>query len=115
MAGREAEIECVGHCRGGEGDDRYQIVLMLEQIAIPAGDINHYEARLRAKTRGLVCRHRRKIEKVAEELMKCRIIPGPQIDAIVKRTSLPQELAIKRRVHQSKDRKYWRDLWGNPD
>jgi hypothetical protein len=115
MAGREAAIECLGHCQGGDGADRYQIGLMLEEIKIPGGDIDRYQSRLRAKTRGLVRRHRHKIEKVAEELLKRRVIQGPEIDAIIKRASSPQELAIKRRVQMSKERTYWRQVWGNPD
>jgi hypothetical protein len=38
MAGREAEIECLGFCRGGDDDDRYQIALMMEGARIPGTD-----------------------------------------------------------------------------
>jgi hypothetical protein len=30
MAGREAEEEILGHCRGGDGDDQYLVVLCVD-------------------------------------------------------------------------------------
>ena len=75
MAGAEAEIEFFGHCDGGEGDDRYQIALMAEELLaeLPAGiDWNTREPRLRAMTRMLVRRHRTRIEHVAQALLAHR-------------------------------------------
>jgi hypothetical protein len=56
MAGAEAEGELLGTTPQGDGEDRYQIALMLEEIA-PA-DLDGYEARLRTMTRMLVRRHK---------------------------------------------------------
>ncbi len=35
MAGAEAEIVLLGATRGGDGDDRYRIALMAEQLGSP--------------------------------------------------------------------------------
>lgn len=69
MAGREAEEECLGHCEGGDGDDQYWVVMMLDSSAIPAERLERWEARLRRHARGLVRRHRSAIEHIARELM----------------------------------------------
>lgn len=58
MAGAEAEREFYGNCRGGDGDDRWQIDLMLDSLLRPDADAARYATRLRGFTRGLVLRHR---------------------------------------------------------
>ena len=65
MAGCEAEEECLGFCEGGDGEDRYQIALMLD--VLPGADTK--EARMRRFARTLVRRHRAAIERVAHALM----------------------------------------------
>ncbi len=69
IAGAEAQVELLGTPRSriGDADDRYQIALMLEEIA-PA-NWDRYEARLRAMTRMLVRRHKARIERVAKALL----------------------------------------------
>ena len=83
MAGAEAEIECLGSCRGGDGDDRWQIALMLESL-LPAGvDPSGCENRLRRFTRALVRRHRGKLEAVAQRLLKQEHASKSELDAMV--------------------------------
>jgi hypothetical protein len=89
MAGWAAEIEIRGECRGGDGDDRRQIALMMESLTIPGhqedgdGSWERYEARLRARARGLVRRHREKIERVADALVARDTLTAEQIDAVM--------------------------------
>jgi hypothetical protein len=89
MAGWAAEIEILGSCRGGDGDDRRQVALMLEQIPISGyqhdGDrtTERYEARLRDRARGLVRRHRATIERVAAALQERGTLTADEIDAII--------------------------------
>jgi ATP-dependent Zn protease len=52
MAGAEAEVEFLGKVPQDDDDDRYQISLMMEEIA--PSDWERYEARLRRMTRMLV-------------------------------------------------------------
>jgi 3-oxoacyl-[acyl-carrier-protein] synthase III len=99
MAGRESEIEFFGSCLGGDDDDRRQITLMLKEI----GAVSK-ESRLRKKTRALVKRHRIKVEAIARELIKSKRLSARKIDAIIRRTSSPSELAIAKRVYNSADR-----------
>ncbi len=70
MAGREAEEEIISFCRGGDGDDRYQIDLMLETMLPPDADLPSVAKRMRSMTRHLVHRHRGSIERVAELLLE---------------------------------------------
>lgn len=90
MAGREAELELLGDGGLGEGDDRYQIELMAEQIPIPGAEDDlaaawsRYEARLRRQARRLVRRHRERIERVAEALLKHGRLEAAELDALVK-------------------------------
>lgn len=83
MAGAEAEIEFFGECAGGDGDDRWQIDLMLDSL-LPAGaDVPAYAARLRRFTRTLVQRHRDKIKAVADALQANGHLSEDQLDAMV--------------------------------
>jgi hypothetical protein len=68
MAGKEAADICLGKGDDGDGDDRDQIALMMEEIT--ADDPARLEARLRKFTRMLVRRHRSLIERVAKALMR---------------------------------------------
>ncbi len=71
MAGAEAEIALLGHCKGGDGDDRYQVDMMLESEAGAAdGDNERLERRLRQATRMLVRRHIGKIDGLARALWR---------------------------------------------
>jgi hypothetical protein len=99
MAGREAEVEFFGRSQGGDGNDRRQIALMLKEISAASK-----ESRLRKKTRALVKRHRIKVEAIARELIKSKRLSARKIDAIIRRTSSPSELAIAKRVYNSADR-----------
>jgi hypothetical protein len=84
MAGREAEAELLGNFEdeGLDGDDRYQIELMAEEVNI-SGDWEAYEARLRSKTRSLVRRHRSTILLVAGELLSRTTIDTAALNAMV--------------------------------
>ena len=80
MAGAEA-----GATRTGDGDDRYQIGLMAEQL--DDGDPLKREARLRAMTRMLVRRHRNRIERVADALLTERTLSAEKIDELTGRSA----------------------------
>jgi ATP-dependent Zn protease len=86
MAGAEAQVELLGTPRSriGDADDRYQIALMLEEIA-PA-NWDRYEARLRAMTRRLVRRHKARIERVAKALLAKTTLSAEELDKLVGRS-----------------------------
>ena len=85
MAGAEAEIEFFGHCVVGDGDDKYQIALMAEEL--PAGvDWNTPEPRLRAMTRMLIRRHRTRIERVAKASVATKTLCARDLDRLVGRS-----------------------------
>jgi ATP-dependent Zn protease len=91
MAGAEAEVEICGECQGGDSDDRHQIarMMMSRWLDIPGyeedgdGSVERFEARLRARTRGLVRRHRDKIERVAATLLARRTLTAEQVEALM--------------------------------
>ncbi len=88
MAGREAELEIFG-TQGDEGDyrdDEMQIALLL-QDAEPWGDPGRFKTRLRAKTRGLVRRHRQSIERIAQALLSRSVVTRDAVEAIMARQS----------------------------
>jgi ATP-dependent Zn protease len=92
MAGAEAEVEILGKCQGGDGDDRHQIarMMMSRWLHIPGyeedgdGSAERFEARLRTKTSGLVRRHRDKIERVAAALLARRTLTAEQVEAAMR-------------------------------
>jgi ATP-dependent Zn protease len=85
MAGAEAERELLGRRAIGDGDDRDQIALMLEsgEPGIAADQWVKREPRMRAVTRGLIRRHRAKIERLAAELQRHQTMTGEEIDAVL--------------------------------
>ena len=89
MAGREAEEECLGQCEGGDGEDLYQINLMFDYAKVPGSQCSgdtaeiRYEKRLRQRARWLVRRHRGKIERIAEELLREGYLSAKMIDALI--------------------------------
>ena len=71
-----AGAELLGAMQGGDGDDRYQIDLMAEEL-------HHCDLdRLRAMTRMLVRRHRHRIERVAAALLADQELSGEHIDKL---------------------------------
>ncbi len=86
MAGAEAEIALLGRCRGGDGEDRYQIALMAEQLDIPDEHWDRVEPRLRAMTRMLARRHRALIERVAAALIDRETLSREELDELVGRS-----------------------------
>ncbi len=84
MAGAEAEAECLGHCEGGDDDDRYRIACILDDIGPAEAEAFHrFEARLRQWTRTLVRRHRPAIEKVAAELIARETLTRRKVDRLI--------------------------------
>jgi hypothetical protein len=88
MAGAEAEIEFFDDCLGGDSEDRKRVDLMLRELLV--GDSRYIgllrlrqETRLRRATRGLVRRHRDKIDHVATQLLERKTLQDEEIDAIV--------------------------------
>jgi ATP-dependent Zn protease len=86
MAGAEAEQVLLGVTQGGDGDDRYQIELMAEQLDCDPAQWVSREARLRAMTRMLIRRHRDRIERVADALLAKRKLSTEQIDKLAGRS-----------------------------
>jgi hypothetical protein len=107
MAGAEAEFVCTGRRGGGDIHDRREISLTMEEVAIPNGDWERYERRLRAKTRALVRRHRRKIEHLAKALLERRTISSRSVDRLLRQVTSPQELQRQRRISRVR-REFWR-------
>ena len=83
MAGREAEEECLGHSELGDGGDLNEIGVMWPYLPCVIEDDDQYEGRLRARTRGLIRRHRRVIERVAADLIAGSALSADEVDAIV--------------------------------
>jgi hypothetical protein len=86
MAGIEAENDCLGGNCGGDDWDRVEIAKARDEINYPGdGDEAwfHYLDRLRAKTRGLVRRHRNKIERVAIALQTRKTLTAEEIDRLL--------------------------------
>jgi ATP-dependent Zn protease len=87
MAGAEAEAELLGTVPRGDGDDRYQIELMAEELETPAKRWDtKIEPRLRAMTRMLVHRHRALIERVAQALIDQTTLSREELDNLVGRS-----------------------------
>ncbi len=87
MAGAEAEILILGATQGGDGDDRYQIEMMAEsQLELQPEAWKRQEARLRAFTRALLRRHRERVERVAEALLKNDLLSSEEADALTGRS-----------------------------
>jgi hypothetical protein len=86
MAGAEGELLLLGATRGGDGDDRYQIDLMANELDLEPADWIRREARLRAITRALIRRHRTRVERVAEALLDQGTLGGEAIDSLAGRS-----------------------------
>ena len=86
MAGAEAEQVLLGATQGGDGDDRYQIKLMAEELDCDSDEWVKLEARLRAMTRMLIRRHRNRIERVADTLLAKRKLSAKEIDKLAGRS-----------------------------
>jgi hypothetical protein len=85
MAGAKGEVELLGSTKGGDGEDRYQIGLMAEELAARK-DWKVLEARLRAMTRMLVRRHRVLVERVAAALLERKTLSRQELDDLVGRS-----------------------------
>lgn len=83
MAGAEVEMVLLGSRAEGDGDDRYQIALMAEQLDV---DWDRLEPRLRAMTRMLVRRHRIFIDRVAKALLAKTSLSTKALDKLVGRS-----------------------------
>ena len=90
MAGRAAEEELLGYCEGGDGDDQFQIEMMLETIG--RDDDPGFRARLVAMTRMLVRRHTRTIEAVAAALLDRGKLDRSAIASLIPFTSLGHDM-----------------------
>jgi len=85
MAGAEAELILLGQIPIGDGNDRYQIDLMSEELCY-SPPWERLEPRLRAMTRMLVRRHRKLIKLVAKELLAKTTISAKRLDKLVGRS-----------------------------
>jgi hypothetical protein len=86
MAGAEAEIEMLGRCKGGDGDDRRQIAHLAEELGADVDWWTKREPRLRAMARMLVRRHKARIERVAKALLAKETLTAKQLDRLVGRS-----------------------------
>jgi ATP-dependent Zn protease len=82
MAGAEAERVLIGRCRGGDGQDRYDIACIVDssdfKFSVDAF-WDRIEPRLRVYTRALVRRHRAAIERVAAALQERGTLSSEEI------------------------------------
>ena len=84
MAGREAEVVCLGHCEGGDGDDQYQIACHHHgEAEIAEEDL----PRWRYRTRQLCLRHAEIIKRVAQKLLERKELDAKEVDALVRNES----------------------------
>jgi hypothetical protein len=87
MAGAEGVNELLGGAgEVGDGEDRYQIDDMANQLESSNDDWNRLESRLRLMTRMLVRRHRTLIERVAVALIKSKTLSRDELDQLVGRS-----------------------------
>jgi hypothetical protein len=91
MAGREAELECLGTSRGNDRLDRDDSDELMPKIYPGAGLAEWFRRRdrLRRMTRALVRRHRDKIVRVACALLRHRTLSGRAIDALLPEIPAP--------------------------
>jgi hypothetical protein len=76
MAGAEAQRMLTRSRRIGDGDDRYQVALMLEEA-------QRTETRLRSACQGLVRRHRKLITAVAQLLLGRGRLSRRELDRLI--------------------------------
>ena len=82
MAGAESVAELLRSAPRGDGDDRYQVALMAEELE----NWDRIEPRLRAMTCMLVRLHRALIERVAKALLDRTTLTRVELDALVGRS-----------------------------
>ena len=103
MAGREAELECLGTSRCNDCFDLDDIDELMPKVYPGASraEWSRRRDRLRRMTRALVRRHRDKIERVACALLRHRTLSGRAIDALLPEIPAPAthcvELAARER------------------
>ena len=91
MAGREAELECLGTGRSNDRFDLDDIDELMPKVYPGANraEWSRPRDRLRRMTRALVRRHRDKIERVACALLRHRTLSGRAIDALLPEIPAP--------------------------
>ena len=94
MAGAEAERVAFGRSGGGDRHDQLQIALMAEDQNISFA----YSNRLRPKVRALLRRHWRKIEQVAQALLRARTLTAVEIDALIEQVTQQNEREVAARI-----------------
>ncbi len=82
MAGAETEAALLGRVALGDGDDRLQIGLMMEEY-ISDADWDTVETCLRRMTRTLIWQHEALIERVAKALLAKTSLSGKMVDKLV--------------------------------
>lgn len=85
MAGAEAEDVIIGHCEGGDGQDRREIerIFLTGETEIPRGRWEVVEARMRRQTRRIIRRHQSKIERVANALLARKTLQPNEVEEII--------------------------------
>jgi hypothetical protein len=79
-----------GRSGGGDSDDRLQIALMAQDQNISFAYLN----RLRPKVRALLRRHWRKIEQVAQALLRAKTLTAVEIDALIEQVTQQNEREV---------------------
>jgi hypothetical protein len=110
MAGAESEKACLGQEALGDDDDRYQILLMFDEIRSSRTDWESYEARLRAMTGMLVRRHQARIRRVAQALLAKRRLSTEELDRLVGRSVADVKVNAPRllEMHAQAEAEQWR-------
>jgi ATP-dependent Zn protease len=129
MAGREAEIVCLGRSCDGDGEDIREIEFSgrlseaeipgySEKVVVEDGreftDITLPKAwlkRARTKTRGLVHRHRMAIECVAAALLEKQRLSAREIDRIIKQAGSYVVTRVSRQEHLNDSRMMLARQW----
>ena len=95
MAGREAELECLGTSRSNDRFDLADIDELMPKIYPGASraEWSRRRDRLRRMTRALVRRHHDKIERVARALLDTGRFPGEQSTPCCRKSRLQQRTA----------------------
>lgn len=88
MAGAESEGILLGHCQGGDGEDRRWLDFALDSLQRPGTEtqagLTKFEQRLRRSCRRLVRHHKNNIQTVADMLLERKTIDGAVLDEMIK-------------------------------
>ncbi len=85
MAGRIAEEISLGYCGEGDGDDRDEIDVALDDLLSTDASLSKYAARLEKWTRVAVLKNRKIIEGLADSLVRQKTMSADTVDSEILR------------------------------